>query len=67
MNDKHLEGISDKKLKEMCKLGQGDKCCPYLVCVCGGQGFECAYGNSIIAKRIKDGTMNAKGKPCKEE
>lgn len=52
-----------KDPKTSCKLGQGSKCCAFLVA--GGNGFECAmddqFLNSHIKLRIKNGTMNAKG------
>lgn len=55
-----LEGSEPK---DICKLGQKEKCCAFLVC--GGEGFECMRmdypNNSPIFKRIEEGTMNAKG------
>lgn len=61
-----LEG---DETKEICKLGQGEACCPFLVC--GGNGFECwkmNYPNNMtIYSRIDKGTMNAKGKGCSGE
>jgi len=55
-----LEG---EEPKEICKLGQGSKCCAFLVV--GGKGFECirmSYpNNSTIFSRLEKGTMNAKG------
>ena len=58
-----LEGDEPKKI---CRLGQGEKCCPWLVC--GSNGFECFRmnypSNTIISKRVEEGTMNAKGKEC---
>lgn len=54
--------MTSDEAKEICNLGQGDKCCAFLVM---GTGFECirmAYPkNSSIFGRLKDGTMNAKG------
>jgi len=52
-----------EEAESICRLGQGEKCCAFLVA--GGSGFECirmSYPtNSIIFKRLDDGTMNAKG------
>lgn len=59
----YLEG---KEPEEICKLGQGEKCCPFLVV--GGKGFECCKMNypfnTAIYDRIEKGTMNAKGEGC---
>ena len=56
-----LEGDEPKTI---CKLGQGEKCCAYLVC--GEDGFECVRmnypANASIIDRLEKGTMNAKGK-----
>lgn len=58
-----------EEVKDICKLGQGEACCPFIVC--GGNGFECwkmnSPGNGIIQERINKGTMNAKGKGCSDE
>jgi hypothetical protein len=55
--------MSADEAKEMCKLGQGEKCCAFLVM---GKEFECirmSYPmNGSIFTRLEDGTMNAKGK-----
>ena len=58
--------LEEKEPEEICKLGQGGECCPFLVC--GGKGFE-RYkmnypSNTTIHSRIDKGTMNAKGKGC---
>ena len=49
--------------KEICRLGQMEACCAFLVCDAGG--FECirmSYpANSTIIDRLEKGTMNAKG------
>lgn len=48
--------------KDVCRLGQGEKCCAFLVV--GGEGFECVRGSAAshtIWKRINEGSMNAKG------
>jgi hypothetical protein len=49
--------------KSICKFGQGEKCCAFLVI--GHSGFECirlSYpANSQIFTRLESGTMNAKG------
>ena len=55
--------MSGDEAKEICRLGQGEKCCAFLVV--GGNGFECirmSYpANGSIFSRLEDGTMNAKG------
>ena len=48
--------------KSTCKLGQGSKCCAFLVC--GAHGFECIKSTAmskIIHDRLEKGTMHAKG------
>jgi len=48
--------------KSVCKLGEGEKCCAFLVMSAGS--FECirmSYPmNNSIFSRLKEGTMNAK-------
>lgn len=55
--------ISNDEAKDICKLGQGEKCCAFLVS--GPEGFECirmSYPtNMSIFSRLENGTMNAKG------
>lgn len=50
--------------KDICKLGKGEECCAFLTV--SGKGFECirmSYpANGSIFSRLKDGTMNAKGR-----
>ena len=51
--------------KEMCKVGQGEECCAFLLM--GADGFECAKGTfaeDVINLRLAEGTMNAKGDNC---
>ncbi len=54
--------ISDSDVKEVCRIGQGEKCCAYLVV--GGKGFECVKNcdGGVISARLKAGTMRAKSK-----
>ena len=56
-----LEG---KEPQEICRLGQGEKCCAFLVC--GSKGFECIRKSPSISaeifSRLEKGTMNAKGR-----
>lgn len=59
--------IADEKLKSVCLLGQGDKTCAFVTC--GADGFECAKGTfveSIIRRRLAEGTMRAQGDNCNE-
>lgn len=55
--------MTSDEAKSICRLGQMDKCCAFLVC--GGKGFECirlSYpANCSIFSRLEKGTMNAKG------
>ena len=56
--------LSGDEAKDICKLGQGEKSCAYLVC--GGDGFQCVKdgqypGFTIIGERLKSGEMVAKG------
>ena len=56
--------MTTTEAKEICKLGQGDKCCAFLVA--GADGFCCIkmdyLVNGTILSRLEDGTMNAKGR-----
>ena len=56
--------LSVNKAKNICRLGQGDKCCAFLTM--SSTGFECirmSYPtNGSIWSRLEEGTMNAKGK-----
>lgn len=55
-----LEGDEPQTI---CKLGQGEPCCAFLVM--SSDGFECVRMVSSfsirILDRLKEGTMNAKG------
>ena len=55
--------LSVDEATSICKLGQGEKCCAFLVMA--PSGFECirmSYPmNTSIFSRLKDGTMTAKG------
>ena len=54
--------MTGDEAKEICKIGQGEKCCAFLVV--GGDGFECirlGNGSGQIFDRLEKGTMNAKG------
>ena len=58
-----LELTADEA-KNICKLGQGEKCCAFLVMA--PSGFECIrmyYPTSaVIFDRLNKGTMNAQGR-----
>ena len=61
-----MSTIESKHAKEICKVGQGDECCAFLVM--GRDGFECVKGTELkllIDLRLAEGTMNAKGDNCK--
>lgn len=54
--------MSAEEAKDICNLGEGDKCCAFLAC--GANGFECirmSHLNNSIFHRLEEGTMNAKG------
>lgn len=55
--------MTGEEAKTICRIGQGSKCCAFLVA--GGNGFECmrmSYpANGSIFGRLEAGTMNAKG------
>jgi len=57
--------IEDKKVTEVCKLGQGEKVCRYLGF---GQGhWQCLLGTpyqKVIDERVLQGEMKAKGINC---
>ena len=56
--------LDNGEVKDICRLGQGEKCCAFLVL--DSTGFECIrmsyLANSSIFDRLENGTMNAKGK-----
>lgn len=58
--------LTSDEAKEICQLGQAEKCCPWLGA--GIDGFVCIrmdYPNNMaIHKRIEEGTMKAKGEQC---
>lgn len=58
--------LSKEEAKSICKLGQKEKCCAFLVI--SSKGFECIRmshpANSTIFERLEKGTMNAKGEGC---
>lgn len=52
-------------VKNVCKIGQGNKCCRYLVM--GAEGFECAKGTSLqvhLDARVYNNTITAQGDNC---
>ena len=61
--------MDEKKLKEVCKLGQGSETCRYLGM--GIHGFRCFKHNhamaSLINARVESGRFNALGDNCEGE
>ena len=58
--------LSKDYVEKICKLGQGEKCCAFLMKSLGGD-FACAKGSSIesvIRERLGQGTMISKGDNC---
>jgi len=55
--------LSPEEAKNICRLGQGEKCCAFLVAT--SKGFECIRmdypANTTIFTRLEEGKMNAKG------
>ena len=57
--------LSDDQVKNLCKMGQGKKCCRYLVM--SSEGFECAKKlefKSVLDERVKQNTITAQGDNC---
>lgn len=63
--------IDDKKLEEICKLGQGADCCRYLMVDGSGSGIGCAKNDpnykSVIDERVKSGKFVARADNCEGE
>lgn len=55
--------LSADEARDICRVGQGEKCCAFLVMT--PDGFECirmSYpARDAIFSRLEKGTMNAKG------
>ena len=61
-----MSAVSDERAKEVCKFGQGEATCAFIILICG-EGFECAKGTdieTIIRDRLAEGRMKAKGDNC---
>lgn len=57
--------ISDERLKNICKIGQGNECCRYILG--GNNGFECGKHSKLkkeIDDRVNSNFMIAKGDNC---
>jgi hypothetical protein len=58
--------LSIEAAEQICKLGQGENCCAYLVMK--QNGFECAKIDPalvcLIKNRLEQGLMTAKGEGC---
>jgi len=55
----------NEHIKNVCKIGQGNECCRYLVM--GGRGFECAKHTSLATTldlRVETETIVARGDNC---
>lgn len=51
--------------KDICKLGQSESCCRYLMI--GGKDFQCAkltLHKDSINKKVENGELNAQGDNC---
>lgn len=49
----------------VCKMGQANLCCRYLVC--GSKGFECAKHTSLkeaLDRRVLEKSIHARGDNC---
>lgn len=55
--------LTEEEAKDICRVGQGEKCCAFLVMA--STGFKCirlSYpANGSIFSSLEKGTMNAKG------
>lgn len=52
-------------IKTVCKIGQGEKCCRYLLL--GAEGFYCGKHSStagVLNARVAAGTIIARGDNC---
>jgi hypothetical protein len=58
-----LVKLSVDEAKNICRMGQGEKCCAFLVL--GKEGFNCIRmdypTNMSIFTRLEEGKINAKG------
>lgn len=45
-----LVNLNGEEVKNICKLGQDDKCCAYLVM--GADGFQCAKKEATMGEQI---------------
>ncbi len=57
--------ITEETLKNICKIGQGENCCRYLLC--GQNGFECGKHTNLkttLDNRVNSNLMVAKGDNC---
>ena len=59
-----MKSLDNKRLKEICKMGQGKNCCRYIIAD-PDEGIVCAKGTSIqymLDNRVNE--MKAKGDNC---
>lgn len=57
--------IDEKTLKEVCKVGQGEACCRYILL--DGKGFKCAKFTKLhnfIDMKVAKGLIKARGNNC---
>ena len=55
----------NKHVKDVCKIGQGNDCCRYLMV--GMDGFECAKNTElkhILDNRVEKNTITSRGDNC---
>lgn len=60
--------LSFKHMGEICKYGQDEACCRFLVC--GAEGLSCAKHTSLkehLDDRVQRGRMIARGDNCSGE
>jgi len=54
--------LDNEEVRSICKLGQGQKCCAFLVM---GSGFECVRMDPSISRtifnRLENNSINARG------
>lgn len=57
--------LTSDHIKNVCKIGQGELTCSYLLM--GADGYRCCKGTeieNIILQRLAAGTMKSKGDNC---
>ena len=62
---RHETRISNEHLREVCRIGQGNDCCRYLIC--GKNGFQCSKHSNLkshLDAMVTSTKMTAQGDNC---